>query len=45
MVRFVLWGAGGVGKTTLAAEAARALIDNFAGRMGTVCADAGGFCA
>jgi tetratricopeptide (TPR) repeat protein len=29
----VLWGAGGVGKTTLAAEAARALIDTFAGRI------------
>ncbi len=29
----VLWGAGGVGKTTLAAEAARALIDSFAKRV------------
>ncbi|MFL6211154.1 MAG: tetratricopeptide repeat protein [Pyrinomonadaceae bacterium] len=29
----VLWGAGGVGKTTLAAEAARALIHTFAGRI------------
>ena len=29
----VLWGAGGVGKTTLAAEAARALVETFAGRI------------
>src|SRR5205085_1185538 len=29
----VLWGAGGVGKTTLAAEAARALLDTFNGRL------------
>jgi tetratricopeptide (TPR) repeat protein len=29
----VLWGAGGVGKTTLAAEAARALVATFAGRV------------
>ncbi len=29
----VLWGAGGVGKTTLAAEATRSLLDDFAGRV------------
>jgi tetratricopeptide (TPR) repeat protein len=29
----VLWGAGGVGKTTLAAEAARALLSDFNGRI------------
>ncbi|HEX8181450.1 MAG TPA: tetratricopeptide repeat protein [Pyrinomonadaceae bacterium] len=29
----ILWGAGGVGKTTLAAETARALISAFAGRI------------
>jgi len=29
----VLWGAGGVGKTTLAAEAARSLRQDFAGRI------------
>ena len=29
----VLWGAGGVGKTTLAAETARALLDTYAGRL------------
>jgi tetratricopeptide (TPR) repeat protein len=28
-----LWGPGGVGKTTLAAEAARSLADDFAGRL------------
>ncbi len=29
----VLWGAGGVGKTTLAAEATRTLLNDFAGRV------------
>src|SRR5205823_1880570 len=29
----VLWGAGGVGKTTLAAEATRALLPSFNGRI------------
>ena len=35
-----LWGAGGVGKTTLAAEVARVLAENFAYRVIWVSADA-----
>jgi tetratricopeptide (TPR) repeat protein len=35
----VLWGAGGVGKTAIATETARALVDTFAGRIAWVSAD------
>lgn len=35
----VLWGAGGVGKTAIAAEAVRGLIGPFAGRVAWVSAD------
>ncbi|HEX5705256.1 MAG TPA: tetratricopeptide repeat protein [Pyrinomonadaceae bacterium] len=35
----VLWGAGGVGKTAIAAETVRGLIETFAGRIAWVSAD------